>query len=133
MKTRYDKLIVVRAAASRMATAAFADAGADLGGQEALAQRLMGAAAALSPETGAATGAGLASQLELAGRMHAAHRTTRARVDDARTHHDEAALGRRAARQALDATVDIRRSHQKAAITRADAKAVPVKPRQVGR
>lgn len=131
MKSRYDKLVVVRATASRMATASFVDSAARLAGHESLADRLEAAAAALSPEAGVASGAGLAARLELAGRMQAAHFATQDRIDEARADRDDGALARRAARRALDAVVDIRRSHQKAAIIRIEAKAASAKPKDV--
>lgn len=126
MKTRYDKLIVVRDVASRIATASFAEAAAHLAGQEALAVRLDSAANALSPEIGAASGAALAAQLELAGRMQAARSVAQARIDDARRDCDETALTRKASRRALDAAVDIRRAHQQARVTRAETRQMPV-------
>lgn len=132
MKSRYDKLVVVRAAACRRATAVFAESIARLAGQEALADRLEVAAAALSSEAGVASGAGLAARLELAGRMQGALRETQCRIDEARAVRNDGALARRAARRALDAVIDIRRSHQKAAIIRSEAKTAPVKSQDAG-
>lgn len=132
MKARYDKLVVVRAAASRMTSAAFANSALQLAAQKALSERLQGAAAALSVETGIATGAALAARNELSGRMQAAHCVTFARVEDAQTAHNDVAYARRAARRALDAAVDIRRAHQQTAIARAAAKIVPIMPKGAG-
>lgn len=129
MKSRYDKLIVLRAAASRIASAAFADSASQLAGQKALSERLEGATVALSPEPGIATGAGLAARNELSGRMQVARLSTLARVADAQAAHDDVAYARRAARRAFDAAVDIRRAHQQAALTRAETKAAPTMPK----
>jgi hypothetical protein len=133
MKTRFDRLIVVRAAASRMATACFVDAAAHLAGQEALANRLESAGAALSPDTGLVSAASLAARLELSGRMKTAHRTTQSRIDDARIESDDIAMARRAARRALDAAIDIRRAHGLAKVARAEAKAIPTNPKDARR
>jgi hypothetical protein len=133
MKSRFDKLVIVRGAESRLATRDYSASATHLAVQESLAARLEGAASALSPETGAASGAGLAAQHELSGRMQTARRTTQARIDDAQIDRDEAALARKAARRALDAVVDIRRVHRQARIVRAEAKAVPSKPKGAGR
>jgi hypothetical protein len=131
MKTRYDKLVVVRAAASRAATAALVDATGQLAGQEALVRRLEGAAAALSPDKGLVPAADLAARLELAVRMQSARQVTQARIEDARIDRDGVAHARRTARRALDAAVDIRRAHNLAKIARAEAKAQPVKPKNL--
>lgn len=132
MKSRYHKIVMVRSAESSLMTAAFADSTARLAGQEALADRLEAAAAALSPEAGAASGAGLAARLELAGRMQAAHRATQCRIGEARVERANGALARRAARRALDVVVDIRRTQEKAAIIRAEARTTPVNPKDAG-
>lgn len=129
MKKRYDKLIVVRSAASRMATAAFAESAAHLTGQESLARRLEDAATALSPETGIGIAGELAARCELAARMQTAHRTTQGRLHNARSDHDDVAMARRAARRALDTAVDIRRVHDRETVARAHSKAVPVRPK----
>jgi hypothetical protein len=132
VKARYDKLVVVRAAASRMTSAAFANSALQLAAEKALSERLQGAAAALSVETGIATGAALAARNELSGRMQAAHGETFARIEDAQSAHNDVAYARRAARRALDAAVDIRRAHQQTAIARAVAKTVPFMPKGAG-
>jgi hypothetical protein len=133
VKTRYDKLIVVRGVEARMATSDFAEAAATLAGHEALAMRLDGAATALSTETGTGSGADLAARLELSGRMHVARRTAQVRLDDALTARDQAATARKTSRRALDAAIDIRRAHQQTEITRAEAKAVPARPQETTR
>jgi hypothetical protein len=129
MKARYDKLIVVRAAASRLATASFVESATHVAGQEALVRRLADATAALTPETGLASGAGLAARGELAGRMQAALRNTQRRLEDRQAEHGDSAVARQAARRALDSAVDIRRIHAKACLVRAEAKFVPTKPK----
>ena len=131
MKKRYDKLVVVRSAASHTASAAFADSAAYLMGQETLARRLEDAAAALSPETGVGSGSELAARCELATRMQSARRITQGRLHDARSDHDNVAMARRAARRALDAATDIRRTHDRAEVARLEAKVVPVRPKDM--
>jgi hypothetical protein len=126
MKTRFDKLVVVRGAASRTASGAFAEASMRAAGQADMAGRLQNAASILSPEVGSATGAGLGAQLELAGRIDTACRVARARVEEATSERDEAAVARKAARRALDAAVDIRREHGRAAVLRREARAVTI-------
>lgn len=128
MKARYDKLIVVRAVASRKATASFVESATHVAGQEALLRRLADATAALTPETGLASGAGLAARGELAGRMQAALRTTQLRLEDRQAEHDDSAVARQAAKRALDSAIEIRRLHAKARLIRAEAKSVPTKP-----
>lgn len=133
MKKRFDKLIAVRGAASRMASAAFAESAAHLKGQESLARRLEDAAAALSPEAGVGLGCELAARSELATRMQTAHRVTQGRLRDAWSDHDDVAAARRAARRALDAAVDIRRAHDRAEVARIETKVVPVRPGNLNR
>lgn len=132
MKQRYDKLIVVRGATSRIASAAFAESAAHLSGQEALVRRLEDAAAALSPQIGLGVASELAARCELAGRMHTAHRMTQDRVDDARSEYDDVSNARHKARRALDAAIDIRRTHDRDRAARSEAKVVPVRTRNSG-
>ena len=132
MKKRYDKLVTVRDAASRMASAALADSTARVRGQEALGRRLESAAAALSPETGFALGGQLAACSELATRMQAAHKATLDRIQIARSDQDDAASARRAARRMLDAAIEARRAHEQAQVLRAQTKAVPLKVKDAG-
>ncbi len=133
MTNRYAKLVAVRKAASKIATGAYAHSAAYLTGQEALASRLDDAAAALSPETGIGFGSDLAARAELSTRMQAARRTTQARLDDARSNHEDVASSRHAARRALDAAIEICRVRDRADAARALTKIVPAAPKDAQR
>lgn len=133
MRARFNKLVVVRDAASRLATRDFAHAMAQLGEHEALAVRLDAAALALLPQKGPVSGAGLAAQLELSDRMLAARRMTHGRIIEALAERDDAGVARKAAQRALDAALDIRRTHRHARSVRAAAKAMPTIPKDQGR
>jgi hypothetical protein len=126
MKPRFDKLVVVRGAASRMAAAAFADASSRVADHEDIAGRLDHAAMALGPETGGATGAALGAQLELSERMRSARGVAQGRIAVATAERDDAAVVRKGARRALDAAVDIRRAERQALRVRREARVVPV-------
>lgn len=126
MKTRLDKLVMVREAASRSASGAYAESVARVAQHEGLAARLEGAAAMLTPETGAVAGGSLGAQLELAIRMRAARLVAQSRVDGALAERGEAAVARQAARRALDAAKDACRADRQAGVARREARLVPM-------
>jgi hypothetical protein len=126
MKPRFDKLVVVRGAASRMAAAVFADASSRVADHEDIVERLDQAATALPCEIGSATGAALGAPLELSDRMRSARRVAQGRIAAATAERDEAAVVRKGARRALDAAVDIRRAERQALRVRREARVVPV-------
>ncbi len=126
MRARFDKLVVVRGAASRLAATVFADASSRVAEHEDIAGRLDQAATVPPPEMGSAMGAALAAQLELSDRMRAARRVARGRIVVATAERDDAAVARKGARRALDAAVDIRRAEQQAIRVRREVRVVPV-------
>jgi hypothetical protein len=128
MKTRYDKLVVVRRAESRIAAAAFATASADVGAQHALANRLRTALDSLSLTSGPTSAAEMAARMELASRMAAAQGVAQGRIDIAQAAQHDAGMARKSARRALDAVRDIRRVAVKDVIRRREAKALPPVP-----
>jgi hypothetical protein len=130
MKTRYDKLVVVRRAESRMAAAAFATASADLGAQHMLASRLRSALDSLSLTSGPTSAAEMAARMELASRMAAAQGVARTRIDTAKTAQRDAGIARQSARRALDAVRDIRRDAIKQVVRSHEAKVVPATPQE---
>jgi hypothetical protein len=130
MKTRYDKLFVVRRAENRIAAAAFASASADVGAQHALANRLRSALDSLSLTSGPTSAAEMAARMELASRMAAAQGVARTRIDTAKAAQLDAGIARKSARRALDAVHDIRRVAVNDVIRRREAKVVPVRPEE---
>jgi hypothetical protein len=127
MKTRYDKLIVIRRAENRIAAAAFASASADVGAQHVLANRLRSAIESLSLTSGPTSAAEMAARMELASRMAAAQGVARIRIDTAQTAQLDAGIARKSACRALDAVRDIRRVAVNDLIRHREAKAVPTK------
>jgi hypothetical protein len=128
MKTRYDKLVVVRQTESRLATVAFAMASADVVAQRALAGRLQGALESLAILGGPTSAAEMAARMELASRMAAAQGVAGDRINDAQAAQTEAGVARQSARRALDAARDIRRVAVNDVIRRQEAKALPTTP-----
>lgn len=127
MKTRYDKLVVVRRAENQIAAAAFAAASADVGAQHALASRLRSALDSLSLTSGPMPAAEMAARMELASRMAAAQGVARTRIDAVQAAQLDAGIARKSARRALDAVQDIRRVAVNDVIRRHEAKAVLLK------
>jgi hypothetical protein len=130
MKTRYDKLVVVRRAESRIAAAAFATASADLGAQHMLASRLRSALDSLSLTSGPMSAAEMAARMELASRMAAAQDVARTRIDAAHAAQHDAGVARQSARRALDAVRDIRRESVNDVIRKREAKFVSASPQE---
>ena len=118
MTTRYDKLIIVRRVASRLASAALAGAAARVATHQAVVRRLDDAACELTPETGLGLGAALGARHELAARMQTARRRAQAKANDACADRDNAVLARQSARRALDAAIDVQRADRKAQAAR---------------
>ncbi len=129
MTLRLEKLVKVRRAASRMASAAFAESAARSTDHAALVDRIDSASRLLMPEEGFAVGAALAAQLELAERMRAAGALAQHRAEIAFVDHQDAAIKRKAAIRALDAAIDIRRARDRADQRRHEVKSItpPVK------
>ncbi len=126
MKARFDKLVIVRGAASRLAASTYAEASSRVAAHENMAGRLDDAAATLAPEPGAATGSGLTARMELGDRMRTARRAAQSQVDAATVDRGEAGHARKAARRALDAAIDVRRNERKAVTIRREARIVPI-------
>ncbi len=127
MKTRYDKLVVVRRAENRIATATFAAASVDVSTQHALATRLRSALDSLALTSGPTSAVEIAARMELASRMATAQGVARTRIDAAQAAQLDAGIVRKSARRALDAVHDIRRVAINDLIRRRAAKAVAPK------
>jgi hypothetical protein len=128
MKTRYDKLVVIRRAESRIAAVTFATASADLGAQHALANRLRSALDSLSLSNGPTSAAEMAARMELASRMAAAQGVARTRIETAQAVQHDAGMVRKSARRSLDAVCEIRRVAVNDLIRRREAKVAPSLP-----
>jgi hypothetical protein len=130
MKRRLDRLIVVREAARRVASATYNELSARVAQQTELAARIEDAAERLSPETGLAWGGAIGARLELAGRMHLARCSARSQADAARMDCHEAAVARQSAGRALDTVRAMSRAEKraKAALRDEQADSVRTKP-----
>jgi hypothetical protein len=126
VKTRFDKIVIMREVASRAASGAYSKSAARVARLEALTARLDAAAVLLTSEPGSVSGEALGAQMELAGRMRAAREVAQLRVEDALAERAEASVKRQAARRALDAAKDIRRVDELAQETRREARTVPL-------
>jgi hypothetical protein len=127
VKTRYDKLVVVRRAENRIAAATFAAASVDVSTQHALASRLRSALDSLALTSGPTSAAEIAARMELASRMATAQGVARTRIDAAQAAQLGAGIARKSARRALDAAHDIQRVTINDLIRRREAKAVAPK------
>lgn len=125
MRTRLEKVRMLRAAESRRASGSFAEAATRVFVTENLCDRLDSAAATLALTPGEASGAAIAGQLELAERMRTARRAAQANADIAIEARTDAAAARMVARRALDAVTDLQREEARVEAGRLEARAVP--------
>ncbi len=125
MKTRFDKLVVVRGAASRMAAAAFAHAASRVAIQKAIADRIDTADILFAVNEGAASGSDLSARMEFGTRMQAIRHAAQMQIESATADRNDAAQERKGARRALDAAIDIHRTQRRAMHLRSANQAVP--------